>query len=82
MPLKYKKRTMVQTIITAVIILAIAIMLMGVRIFFTKKGTFVNTHVSGNKAMQERGISCASSQERDAREHVSPIIEMLKSDNL
>lgn len=73
---------MLQTIIISVIVLAIAIMLMGVRIFFTKKGTFVNTHVSGNQAMKDRGITCASSQERDAREHVSPIMEMLKSDNL
>lgn len=73
---------MVQTIIISVIVLAIAIMLMGVRIFFTKKGTFVNTHVSGNKAMIDRGISCASSQEREARGFVSPIEELLKSDNL
>ena len=73
---------MVQTIILSIIVLAIAIMLMGVRVFFTKKGTFVNTHVSGNKAMIDRGISCASSQEREAREFVSPIEEMLKSDNL
>lgn len=73
---------MVQTIILSIIVLAIAIMLMGVRVFFTKKGTFVNTHVSGNKAMIDRGISCASSQEREAREFVSPIEELLKSDNL
>ncbi len=73
---------MVQTIIISIIVLAIAIMLMGVRIFFTKNGTFPNTHISGSQPMKDRGITCASSQERDARVHVSPIMEMLKLDNL
>lgn len=73
---------MVQTIIISIIVLAIAILLMGVRIFFTKKGSFPNTHISASKAMKDRGITCASSQEREAREYVSPIQEILKSDNL
>lgn len=73
---------MVQTIIISIIILAIAIMLMGIRIFFTKKGNFPNTHISGSQAMKDRGISCASSQERDIREYVSPIKKMLESENL
>lgn len=73
---------MVQTIIISIIVLAIAILLMGVRIFFTKKGTFPNTHISASQAMKDRGITCASSQEREVREYVSPIQEILKSDNL
>ncbi|HHW81774.1 MAG TPA: hypothetical protein GX746_08815 [Bacteroidales bacterium] len=73
---------MVQTIIISIIVLAIAILLMGVRIFFTKKGSFPNTHISASQAMKDRGITCASSQEREAREYVSPIQEILKSDNL
>ena len=73
---------MVQTIIISIIVLAIAIMLMGIRIFFTKKGSFPNTHISASQAMKDRGITCASSQEREAREYVSPIQEILKSDNL
>lgn len=72
---------MLQTIITSIIVLAIAILLMGIRVFFTKKGSFPNTHISNSKPMQDRGISCASSQERHAREHVSPVMEMLKSEN-
>lgn len=73
---------MLQTIIISIILLAIGILLMGVRVFFTKKGSFPNTHISNSQAMKDRGISCASSQERHAREHVSPVMEMLKSDNL
>lgn len=72
---------MFKTIIISFALLAIAILLMGVRIFFTKKGTFPNTHISGSQAMKDRGISCATSQERDIHNHVSPIQEMLKSDN-
>ena len=72
---------MLQTIIISVVILAVAILLMGVRVFFTKKGSFPNTHVSSSQAMKDRGITGASSQEREAREHVSPVMEMLKSDN-
>lgn len=72
---------MIQTVIISIIVLGIAIMLMGVRIFFTKKGSFPNTHISGSQAMKDRGITCASSQQRDIQNHVSPVMEMLKSDN-
>ena len=72
---------MIQTVIISIIVLGIAIMLMGVRIFFTKKESFPNTHVSGSQAMKDRGITCASSQQRDIQNHVSPVMEMLKSDN-
>ena len=72
---------MLKTIIISFILLAVAILLMGIRIFFTKKGTFPNTHISGSQAMKDRGISCATSQERQIHNHVSPIQEMLKSDN-
>ena len=73
---------MLQTIIISIVILAIAIMLMGVKVFFTKKGSFPNTHVSNSQAMKDRGITCASSQEKQARTHISPVMEMLKSENL
>jgi len=72
---------MLQTIIISIIVLAIAIMLMGVRVFFTKKGSFPNTHVSNSQPMKNRGISCASSQQRHVQTYVSPVQEMLKSDN-
>ena len=61
--------------------MAIGVFLMGMRVFFTKNGSFPNTHISGSQAMKDRGISCATSQERDIHKHVSPVLEMLKSDN-
>ncbi len=72
---------MLQTIIISFILLAIGVFLMGMRVFFTKNGSFPNTHISGSQAMKDRGISCATSQERDIHKHVSPVLEMLKSDN-
>ncbi len=41
-------------------IVAICIILLGVRIFFVKDGKFPNLHIEGNKALGERGIKCAS----------------------
>ena len=38
-----------------------------IRIVLKKNGRFPQTHVSKNKAMRERGISCVQSQDRMAR---------------
>lgn len=58
---------MVETLIVTLVIVAVAVLLLGVRVFFTKKGRFPNIHIGGNKAMRERGIGCATSQDREAR---------------
>ena len=34
---------------------------------FVKGGKFPNGHVSGNKAMRDRGIGCVQSQDREAQ---------------
>lgn len=60
---------MIETILITVLLLASAILLLGVRIFFTKKGKFPNSHIGGSKAMRDRGISCATSQDREAQKH-------------
>lgn len=49
----------------SLIIVGIAIGLLSVGIFW--KGKFVNTHVSGNKALARRGVRCATTQDREAR---------------
>lgn len=71
---------MFKVIIIAAILLFIAILGMGVRIFFTKKGTFPNTHIGGNKYLSEKGIHCASTQDWEMRTRVNPMDEVLKSD--
>ncbi len=58
---------MLETILISVLIVAICIALLAIKILFKKNGKFPNTHVSGNKAMRERGIGCVQSQDREAR---------------
>ncbi len=58
---------MVETILITVLFVALCVLLLGVRVFFVKGGKFPNGHVSGNKAMRERGIGCVQSQDREAR---------------
>ena len=53
-------------------------MLMGIKVFFTKKGEFPNTHIGGSKAMRDRGISCATSQDREASNRESLIEKIIK----
>ena len=54
---------MLDTILITLLIVAICIVLLGVKVFFVKGGR----HVSGNKAMRDRGIGCAQSQDREAQ---------------
>ena len=58
---------MLETILITLLIVAICVILLGVKVFFVKGGRFPNGHVSGNKAMRERVIGCIQSQDREAR---------------
>ena len=49
------------------LIVAISVVLLGVKVFFVKNGRFPNSHVSGSKAMRQRGIGCVQSQDREAQ---------------
>lgn len=48
-------------------IIAIAMLLLSVRVLLMKNGTFSSQHVSENKRMKQDGIHCATSQDREAR---------------
>ena len=72
---------MVKTILIGAGFLFIAVLFMGVKVFFTKEGKFPDIHIGDNKAMQERGIGCATSQDAQMRSKISPVKLMLKSKN-
>ncbi|HXL00074.1 MAG: hypothetical protein WAP46_06365 [Dysgonamonadaceae bacterium] len=72
---------MIKTILIGAGILFIAVLLMGVKIFFTKEGKFPDIHIGDNKAMQERGIGCATSQDAQIRSKINPVKQILKSKN-
>lgn len=58
---------MLNTLLLVLLIVGVSVLLLGVRVFFVKGGKFPNTHVSGNKALQRRGIGCVQSQDREAQ---------------
>ena len=58
---------MVETLIITALLVGISFLLLGLRIFFVKGGKFPNIHIGGSKAMRDRGISCATSQDRMAK---------------
>ena len=73
---------MLETILIAVLIVALCVGLLGVRIFFVKGGKFPNSHVSGSKALRKRGIGCVQSQDREAqRKPRFSIVEIEKTLN-
>lgn len=53
--------------VIAAIVLIVAVFAMAFRPLFTKNGRFPNIHIGGSKAMRDRGISCAATQDREAR---------------
>ncbi len=62
-----KLMEMLETILITLLIVAICVLLLGVKVFFVKGGKFPNGHVSGNKALREKGIGCVQSQDREAQ---------------
>ena len=50
-------------ILVTIVLIGIAVLLLGVKIFFVKGGKFPNTHIHSNKHMRERGITCAQDKE-------------------
>lgn len=58
---------MLDTVLITLLIVAICVLLLGLKIFFVKGGKFPNGHVSGNKAMRDKGISCVQSQDKEAQ---------------
>ncbi len=48
--------------IMTVLLLAVAVVLLGVKIFFVKGGKFPSGHVHDNPELRARGIGCASRQ--------------------
>ena len=46
-------------LLVTIAFIALATALLGVKVFFVKGGRFPNSHIHGNKAMRDRGITCA-----------------------
>jgi hypothetical protein len=58
---------MLEAFVVSAVLLFIGILLFGIRVFFIRGGVFPNIHIGGNKALKDKGIGCATSQDKDAQ---------------
>jgi hypothetical protein len=54
---------MFKLILLAIAVLSLVFLGLGIKIFFSKKKEFPNTHIGGNENMERMGISCATDGE-------------------
>lgn len=59
--------------IIAVILVGLALIGLGISLILKKDGKFPETHIGRNKAMKDRGITCANTTDRQERENYKPI---------
>lgn len=52
-----------QVVLYSLVIVGIAILLLGIRVFFVKGGKFPNSHIEGNKTLKDKGLCCARRQD-------------------
>ncbi len=69
---------MLATIIITFCIIAISVILLGIKILLKKGGRFPQTHISGNKALRKKGIVCAKSMDRAEQKRLN-LLEMIES---
>lgn len=70
---------MLKTILITIVIIAIVVLLLGFRVFFIKGGRFPSMHISSNKEMKRKGISCAVST--DARDRSRKSLDDVLKEN-
>ena len=58
---------MAETLLLSVLIIAIAVVLLAVKLVFRRNGRFSSQHIHDSKAMRDRGIHCVLDQDREAR---------------
>lgn len=50
-------------VILTIVLLAIAIVLLGIKVFFVKGGKFPSSHIHDNVALRDKNIHCAHNDE-------------------
>lgn len=59
---------MIKTLLLVVLIIAIAMILLCVKLIFQRGGKFSSMHIHDSEAMRERGIHCVIDQDKEARQ--------------
>ena len=62
-----KLQKMIETLLCTVLIIAIAMILLSVRVILKKNGAFQSQHIHDNVALRKQGIHCVIDQDREAR---------------
>ena len=58
---------MIYVVLLSLVLVVLSVLLLGIKVFFTKDGRFPETHVGNNKALREKGIHCAKTQDLQER---------------
>lgn len=62
-------------LLLTIVVVGVSILLLAVRILLKKNGRFPNLHVGGSKALNQRGIHCAQTQDFEDRHRIRPVSE-------
>ncbi len=60
-------------LLVTILLMGIVFILMAIRIILQKNGKFPNSHIGGNKALNDKGIYCATTQDKLARKEAFKI---------
>lgn len=52
------RKKMTKLLILTLLLVGVVVLLMGFRVFFTKKGEFPSSHVEDQPALREKGLKC------------------------
>ena len=58
---------MIETLLITVLIIAIAVVLLSVKVILKKHGAFASQHIHDNAALRRQGIHCVIDQDREER---------------
>ena len=73
-------KTTLLSLVVPLVILLIAVLAMAFKPLFLKK-RFPDIHIGGSKALKDRGITCATSQDREAQNQAKKHNYKYKTDN-
>jgi hypothetical protein len=54
---------MLYVFLFSIFLIALSVLLLGFRVFFSKNGTFPDSHIGSNEQLKRKGIDCMSSQD-------------------
>ncbi len=66
---------MLESIIIALVVVAISVALLSVKVIFKKNGSFSSQHIHDSQAMRDRGIHCVFDQDKEQRKKTFAVKE-------